>query len=167
MGNKMKKFFVSALIQVVAILFLTAALAGEKSSIGPYKVGKKDLCPVCGMFVHKYPNWVGQIVFNDKTYASFDGAKDMFKYYFDLKKYNPKKKIDDIGGIWVTDYYTLRLIDGKTALYVVGSDLLGPMGRELIPHRSAKAADNFMKDHGGNKVLKFDEVDIDLIESLR
>ena len=167
MGNKMKKFFVSALIQVVAILFLTAALAGEKSSIGPYKVGKKDLCPVCGMFVHKYPNWVGQIVFNDKTYASFDGAKDMFKYYFDLKKYNPKKKIDDIGGIRVTDYYTLRLIDGKTALYVVGSDLLGPMGRELIPHRSAKAADNFMKDHGGNKVLKFDEVDIDLIESLR
>ena len=167
MGNKMKKFFVSALIQVVAILFLTAALAGEKSSIGPYKVGKKDLCPVCGMFVHKYPNWVGQIVFNDKTYASFDGAKDMFKYYFDLKKYNPKKRTGDIEGIWVTDYYTLRLIDGKTALYVVGSDLLGPMGRELIPHRSAKAADNFMKDHGGNKVLKFDEVDIDLIESLR
>lgn len=167
MENKMKKLLVSVSIQVVAILFLTAALAGEKPSVGPYTVGKKDLCPVCGMFVHKYPNWVGQIVFNDKAYASFDGPKDMFKYYFDLKKYNPKKKINDIGGIWVTDYYTIRLIDGKTAFYVVGSDLLGPMGRELIPHISAKAAENFMKDHGGNKVLKFDEVDIDLIESLR
>lgn len=163
----MNKCLVSVSIQVIIVLFFTAALAGEKSSIGPYKVVKKDLCPVCGMFVHKYPNWVGQIVFNDKTYASFDGAKDMFKYYFDLKKYNPKKKVDDIGGIWATDYYTLTLIDGKTAFYVVGSDLLGPMGRELIPHRSAKAAKNFMKDHGGNKILKFDEVDIDLIESLR
>ena len=142
----MKKLLVSVSIQVVVILFITAALAGEKPSVGPYKVGKKDLCPVCGMFVHKYPNWIGQIVFNDKTFAFFDGPKDMFKYYFDLKKYNPKKKMGDIEGIWVTDYYTIRPIDAKTAFYVVGSDLLGPMGRELIPHINAKAAENFLKD---------------------
>ena len=84
-----------------------------------------------------------------------------------LKKYNPKKRTGDIEGIWVTDYYTLRLIDAKKAFYVVGSDLLGPMGRELIPHINAKAAKNFLKDHEGKKILKFDEVNIDLIESLR
>ena len=143
------------------------AWAEKESSIGPFKVTKKDLCPVCGMFVHKYPNWEAQIIFNDKTYAFFDGAKDMFKYCFDLRKYNPKKTIDDIVAIWVTDYYRVKLIDGHKAFYVTGSDVLGPMGHELIPHASEKAAKHFGKDHGGNKILRFDEIDLNLIESLR
>lgn len=149
------------------LLFGSEVLSEQKPSFGPLKVGKRDLCPVCGMFVHKYPNWVAQIIFYDGTHAFFDGAKDMFKYYFDLRKYNPKQTHDDIVSIWVTVYYTIRLIDGREAYYVVGSDVLGPMGRELIPHKSEKAARHFAKDHGGNKVLRFDEIGIDLIESLR
>ena len=57
----------------------------------PVKPDKKEKCPVCGMFVYKYPDWVGEIIFNDGSTAFFDGAKDLFKYYFDLKKYNPGK----------------------------------------------------------------------------
>jgi len=150
-----------------SFLFMAPAATTEKTTIGPLKVGKKDLCPVCGMFVYKYPNWVAQIIFEDKTYAFFDGAKDMFKYYFDLRKYNPKKKLENIVAIWVTDYYTTKLIDGREAYYVVGSDVLGPMGLELIPHKSEKAAHAFVKDHGGNRTLRFNEVDLNLIETLR
>ena len=119
------------------------------------------------MFVSKYPNWIAQIIFDDKTYVFFDGTKDMLKYYFDLNKYNPKKTRDDIVMIWVTDYYTTRLIDGKKAVYVTNSDVLGPMGKELIPHASAKAANHFVKDHGGDKILAFGEIDLNLVESLR
>jgi nitrous oxide reductase accessory protein NosL len=142
-------------------------LAGEKSSVGPFKVGKKHKCPICGMSPHKYPNWTAQILFSDNSVAFFDGPRDLFKYYFDLRKYNPSKTTDDIVSIWVTDYYTVRLIDAKTALYVLGSDVLGPMGREFIPHTSEKAARQFVKDHGGEKIPEFDEIDLDLIESLR
>jgi len=164
MNKTLSGFFIWML---VASISLCLAFADERSNIGPFKVGEKDLCPVCGMFVYKYPNWVAEIIFHDKTCAFFDGAKDMFKYYFDLRKYNPKKTKDDIVSVWVTDYYTTKLIDGKKAFYVVGSDVLGPMGHELIPHKTEKAAKSFMKDHGGKRICGFDEVDINLIESLR
>lgn len=165
-GGKMKSVPILIICFVVHLL-LTNPLAGEETSAGPLKVGEKDLCPVCGMFVHKYPNWIAQILFDDGTYAFFDGAKDMFKYYFELTKYNPKMTRDRILSIWVTNYYTTGLIDGRNSYYVVGSDVLGPMGRELIPHKSEKAAGHFAKDHGADKILRFHDIDLNLIESLR
>lgn len=163
----MKNILVVILWCLALSLSCGRPLAEEKLSTGPLEAGKKDLCPVCGMFVSKYPNWIAQIIFADKTYVSFDGTKDLFKYYLDLDKYNPQKTHDDILMIWVTDYYTTRLIDGKKAFYVTNSDVLGPMGKELIPHASYKAAKHFVKDHGGDKILGFGEIDLDLIESLR
>ena len=71
---------------------------------GFVKPSPKDKCPVCGMFVAKYPDFVAEIVFKDGSYAVFDGAKDMFKYYLDLKRFNPAKKPADIRSIYVTDY---------------------------------------------------------------
>ena len=69
----------------------------------------KDKCPVCGMFVAKYPKWVAEIVFKDGSYVVFDGCKDMFKYYFNMEKYTKKKSRDDIAEIYVTEYYTLKI----------------------------------------------------------
>ena len=163
----MKRILVVILWCLALSLSCGRPLAEEKLSTGPLEVGKKDLCPVCGMFVSKYPNWIAQIIFDDKTYVFFDGTRDMLKYYFDLNKYNPQKTRDGILMIWVTDYYTTRLVDGKKAVYVTNSDVLGPMGKELIPHASDKAAKHFVKDHGGDKILAFGEIDLDLVESLR
>ena len=163
----MKKILVFILWCTALSLSLGRTSAEEKLSTVPVEVGIKDLCPVCGMFVSKYPNWIAQIIFDDKSYVFFDGTKDMFKYYFDLHKYNPQKTTDGILMIWVTDYYTTRLIDGKKAVYVTNSDVLGPMGNELIPHASEKAASHFVKDQGGDKILRFSEIDLDLVESLR
>jgi len=118
------------------------------------------------MFVAKYPDWITQILFKDGSYAFFDGAKDMFKYTLDLKKYNPPKKPGDIESIFVTDYYSLNPIDGLQAYYVAGSDVYGPMGKELIPFAKEEEAKEFMKDHQGKSILRFKEVTPDLIRSL-
>ncbi len=85
----------------------------------------------------------GPIIFKDGTHAFFDGAKDMFKYYFNLKRYNPSKGLQDIDSVYVMDYYDLAWIDGTRAFYVIGSDVYGPMGRELIP---------FKDETGGKRV---------------
>lgn len=158
--------FLLTLVSVISWV-INPCRAEERAAIGPLQVGKRDLCPVCGMFVHKYPSWLAQVVFSDGTCASFDGPKDMFKYLFDLRKYNPKKSLGDIAGLWVTDYYATKWIDGKQARYVIGSDVLGPMGHELVPLGSDKAAQSFAKDHAGARILKFDEVDLNLVESMR
>ena len=154
------RWIISAFIVLIACTLVTA---GEK---GPITPAAKDKCPVCGMFVAKYPVFAAEIIFKDGSYAVFDGVKDMFKYYFNLVKYNPGKKLTDIDSIHVTDYYDLKWIDGYKAFYVEGSDVYGPMGRELIPFEKKEGAEQFMTDHVGKSLLKFDEISYDVITGL-
>jgi nitrous oxide reductase accessory protein NosL len=39
------------------------------------------------------------------------------------------------------------MIDGYTALFVIGSDVYGPMGKALISFETVNGAKEFMKDH--------------------
>ena len=155
------KTFLIAII--ILVLSFEVALAAE---IKPLQAGKKDKCPVCGMFVYKYPDWVGEIIFKDGSSAFFDGAKDLFKYYFNLKKYNSKKTKDDVAVIYVTEYYDMKLIDAKSGFFVIGSDVYGPMGKELIPFVSKTDAEEFQKDHKGMRILKFEDIKPAVIKKL-
>jgi nitrous oxide reductase accessory protein NosL len=151
------------IVVLMLCLITTSASAGEKKPVRPLQ---KDKCPVCGMFVAKYPDFIAEIIFRDGSYAVFDGVKDMMKYYFALDKYNPKKKRADIDSIYVTDYYDLTLIDGIKAFYVIGSDVYGPMGRELIPFGSRSDAEEFRKDHQGKAVFEFRDITYDAVKGL-
>lgn len=132
----------------------------------PVKPSPKDRCPVCGMFVAKYPDFLAEILFKDGTYVFFDGTKDLFKYYFNLEKYAPSKTITQIDRIYVTEYYSLDMIDGYEAYYVIGSDIYGPMGKELVPLANEEDAKAFLADHMGKSILRFSEITQDLIEGL-
>ena len=137
---------------------LLAVWAGLAPAQGVVKPGAKDLCPVCGMLASKYPNWVAVVQYRDGHAHFFDGAKDLFKYLHDLAKYAPGHRREDIAVIQVTDFYSLARLDARTAFYVVGSDVLGPMGHELVPLATRADAEDFLKDHKGKRILAFDEV---------
>ncbi len=130
---------------------------------GPAELKKDDRCAVCGMFVAKYRPWIAQIIFSDNSYVAFDGPKDMFKYYLQLNKYAPTKKVSDIASIYVTEYYSAKLMDAKDMFYVTGSNVLGPMGDELVPIATELQAQEFLKDHRGKAILKFPEITKELI----
>ncbi len=130
------------------------------------KPGAKDLCPVCGMLVSKYPNWIAVVAWKDGHIHFFDGAKDMFKFLMDLGKYAPGHRKEDISGIYVTDFYNLERIDARKALFVIGSDVLGPMGRELVPLASQGDAEDFLKDHKGKRILSFEAVSKEVVNTL-
>jgi len=121
-------------------------------------VTKDEKCQVCGMFLHYYPTWIAQINYPKGETYKFDGVKDMLKFYF-----NNEKGIVDV---LVQDYYTLETLDARTAYYVIGSDVLGPMGNELIPFKSKKSADSFSLDHKGKKVLSFQKLTSKLVHNL-
>ncbi len=126
-------------------------------------VPTKAKCPVCGMFVSKYPKWAAHIKYNGKNYY-FDGVKDMMKYYiFDGDFPYDRSSISEIT---VSDYYTLEEISAKEAFYVLDSDIFGPMGRELIPFKSKKSANAFMDDHNGKAMVKFDEITDKMVMAL-
>lgn len=122
------------------------------------EVPKESKCPVCGMFVAKYPKWVGLIEHkNHKFY--FDGAKDMFKFYFDPKRYFYNDGVtSEFKDVFVTDYYTLQQLKANEAWYVLGSNVYGPMGHELIPFETKEKAMQFANEHNGKEVISFDEI---------
>lgn len=153
---------------VLALLVLAACASSEPTERdgGPGRPGERDACPVCGMFVAPYPNWVAQVVFEDGSTAFFDGSKDLFKYLLARDRYLPDKRNVPVTSIYVTDYYELRPVEARTASFVIGSDVLGPMGSELVPLASLAAAREFERDHGGARIVRFDEVTPELLKTL-
>lgn len=138
---------------LLLLLVLTTSVTHAASSPSP-----KDKCPVCGMFVAKYPDWVVVATFKDSTTYFFDGAKDFFTWYHNMKKFTPSRNQTAISTIFMRDYYHLKHIDARAAYFVIGSDVYGPMGKELVPFEKQSDAQAFLKDHQGKKILRFNDV---------
>ena len=167
MNNRSRREFLKRLTLLAAGAALAPILIPNlQAAQGRPVITKKDRCPVCGMFVYKYPKWVAQIVFADGSYYFYDGAKDMFKHYFDVPKFSRGKSADQIRDIYVTDYYEVELIDARSAFYVIGSDVLGPMAHDLLPFKDRESAQEFLEDHHGQSIVRFDEVTRELVYSL-
>ncbi len=158
----------AALLGMILMIAIVVSLIDVADSAERKRRGitKKDKCPVCGMFVYKYPKWVAVIELADGTSYFYDGAKDMFKHYMNVSKYTPSKVGQDIVSLEVTDYYAVSLIDAKEAWYVIGSDVFGPMGHELIPFETQVSAKEFLEDHKGTRILRFQDVTEDTIKAL-
>ena len=155
-----------AVLLGVLLILAVFALPADGESLPPLSPAPGDKCPVCGMFVAKYPDWTAQVRFEDRRTAFFDGAKDLFKYLLEIGSYHPGRTPADIAAVYVTDYYTLAPVNAKEAFFVVGSDVYGPMGRELIAFSTSARAEEFMDDHKGQEIIRFDAVTADLLQTL-
>lgn len=159
---------------VLALLATVAPsrpVAAEPAALSPAaaaaRPGPGDKCPVCGMFVAKYPDWVATVRFQDGTVAWFDGAKDLFKFLLRPERYAPSRRAGDVERVTVTDYYTLAPVDAHQAWFVIGSDVYGPMGTELVPFAREAAAREFMADHHGTGLLRFGDVGPEVLRALQ
>jgi copper chaperone NosL len=156
----MKRLFI-----LMLALFISVPLAYALDGM-TLKPAARDKCPVCGMFVAKYPDFLALIVFKDGSYAAFDGMKDMMKCYRNMRKYIPGKTTKDIQSIVATEYYNLKRIDAMKAYYVIGSDVYGPMGKELIPFEKEPDAAAFLKDHQGRTMIHFRDINDKVMKEL-
>lgn len=132
-------------------LYLTQKRSGTNTLMEKLEPPKDAKCPICGMFVAKYPKWVAMMQTATGKKLWFDGVKDMMKYYFNHHQERFEK-------ILVNDFYTLKPIDAKSAWYVIGSNVYGPMGEELIPFKTKEDAQTFQKEHFGKKIIRFNEI---------
>jgi nitrous oxide reductase accessory protein NosL len=145
---------------------LGLALAGPTAALDLPSPGERDTCPVCGMFVARYPDWIATVLYRDGHAHHFDGAKDLYKYLLDMPRWAPGHRAEDIAAIGVTEYYGVTRIDAREAWYVIGSDTLGPMGHELVPLATQAEAEEFLKDHKGTRLLRHGDVTPKLLEDL-
>jgi copper chaperone NosL len=146
-------------MRLAAALLLAAAagpIAAEPAATP--EPAPTDTCPVCGMFVAKYPEWIATVLYKNGLAHHFDGAKDLFKYLLNMPRWAPGLRAEDIASIGVTEYYGTSRIDARKAWYVFGSDVLGPMGHDLIPLETQADAEEFLRDHKGKGILRFDAI---------
>lgn len=147
------------LLKIIVAVVCMVGLAGSLAfSAQPKMPDKKDRCPVCGMFVAPYPDWIATIVLKDGNQLFFDGCKDLFHYYFKLPAGQGKGARDEIAEIYVTEYYSTQLVPVDDVFFVLGSDVYGPMGKELIPVANKELAESFMRDHSGTQILPFKKI---------
>lgn len=143
-----------SLLLLFFLLFgVTCLQAGAGNLPDP---GEEARCEVCGMFVAPYPQWIATLEMKDGRHFYFDGPKDLFICFFDLQKYLPGSSYDDVAGLFVTEYYTTRLLPAKEVYFITGSDVLGPMGVEMVPVAGREAAETFRRDHAGTGLMRFD-----------
>lgn len=141
--------------RLVLALLLCSLCTAALAAVPPLP-GKDDRCAVCGMFVAPFPQWVSVLEFKDGRRFYFDGPKDLFICFFDVAAQIPGASPDQIAGVYVTEYYSTRLLPATEVLFVTGSDVLGPMGQELVPVLGREAAETFRRDHAGQKIMRFD-----------
>ena len=122
-----------------------------------FTYNKKDKCPICGMFIYKFPDWTAMMIIGKKRYY-FDGVKDMMKFYYKQTAKNIQ--------VYAQDYYTKEIINAKKAYFVTGSDIYGPMGEEFIPFKTKKEAKNFLFDHKGKKILLFSQITKEVVKKI-
>jgi nitrous oxide reductase accessory protein NosL len=121
----------------------------------------KDRCPVCGMFIYKYPKWAATMRLRSGEQIYFDGVKDLMKYYLYTEKFHYDRA--EIVQMEVPDFYTLRPLDARKAWYVIGSQIRGPMGNELIAFGTRQRAETFLRDHHGIRIVRWDAITPSLI----
>jgi len=144
------------IVALIALFLLTASCSGV-STTGPHVIETHKECPLCGMIPAKYPLFNCQIIFEDDTYEAFDSAAGMLIYlHFPDKTGFPLKKVRKI---YFKDYLYEKWIDAETTWFVVGSEILGPMGIEFLPVSSKKMALELKKEEKGAAVVSFHDVD--------
>jgi nitrous oxide reductase accessory protein NosL len=174
--TKNREFF----LVVVLLLAVTAGCAapGSKSAgqsaakgvsqvaLGqPMEISENVSCGKCGMYPAQYPRWHAQIIFKDGLMTPFDGCKCMFNFLFAMDKFDKTHSRDDVEVAWVKDFNSGTWINAVEAHYVVGSSMMGPMGKELIPFTDNAAAMQFHQEQGG-AIMEYGAITPEVLKGL-
>ena len=133
-----------------------------------FEYDKNTSCLVRQILVYKEPKWIAKIEARNGKTVYFSSPKSLFEFYhrpgkwFDVGVKNER----DFSKIVVTDYETLKPIDGEKAFYVYGSNRTSPAGDDLPAFATKEGAIKFAKAHHGKRIMQFDKVSDALIRLL-
>jgi nitrous oxide reductase accessory protein NosL len=139
--------------------------SGEVTVHQPMEIPEDVSCGKCGMFPAKYPRWQSQIIFKDGTMTPFDGCKCMFNFISAMGEFDKTHTMDDVSAVWVKDFNSATWINAVDAYYVVGSNMMGPMGKEVIPFTDQSAAMKFHQEQGGS-VMMYSQITPEVLKTL-
>lgn len=119
---------------------------------------ERERCPQCGMFVDLAPRWNAGLVDGSGSPRVFDSPKCMMRWA-------AAESGSGSRDAWVVEYYDQERRPMANVVLVMGSDVIGPMGADLVPVAPGESAERFITDHGGRVVAPGD-VDADVLREV-
>lgn len=164
-----RQFYPVKLILLVTVFFVisTVSLSQGAQETTPGEIPENISCGCgkCGMTPSINQTWQTQVIFKDGTMKAFDGCRCMFGFLLKMAHYDKHHSSSDIAAVWVKDFITGDWMNARDAHYVIGSDGLGLMGKELIPFGDKQSAESFCKRYGG-QVTMYSSISTDTIKPL-
>jgi copper chaperone NosL len=162
------------------------SLSGSGEAPEPIALTAEYQCDVCGMVIPNHPGPVAQIFYADEepsdhdNPARFCSAWEAFQYNFERQD-----RGWSVSAFYVTDYsavdYEIKESGGDTLIsshpdadafvaaedvtFVVGSEVKGAMGQDLIPFSDRGDAESFQEKYDG-QLAGFDGVTRETVDQL-
>ena len=131
-------------ILLFCFLIPTLALADEQAG---HDHGKREECPVCGMWIDQYQKTAGEVVHKDGKIEHTCGVACLLRLVLDEGE-------DRFSSLKVTDWTDHKLVDAHTASYVIGSKVIPDMIPNVIAFETREKAEAFQAKKGG-EVISF------------
>lgn len=148
---------------VVAALWL-AACSEKTAPAHALEITQGTVCALDGMVLQDFPGPKAQILYERDEPEFYCDTKEMFSIFL-----RPEQK-RQIVAIYTQDMAKADWVhpqgywvDAKAAFYVVGSSRQGSMGPTVASFAAEADATTFAKQFGG-KVLRFDQVTLDMVD---
>ena len=161
--------------RLVTALFVLLLFAGceEQTDTSltqqpPVRFQPGDECHVCGMLIARFPGPKGEAYVSRREQPlKFCSTRDLFAWLLQPETAAVVHSVY-VHDMAQTDWAhpeDARLIDARSAWYVVGSERLGAMGPTLVSFAERAAARAFADSYGG-RLLRFDDITLQLFQSL-
>jgi nitrous oxide reductase accessory protein NosL len=125
---------------------------------GRMQISPEDRCPVCGMKVIRYPKFAGAIQLRNSATFYFCSTGCMIRSWMHPEIYLATTQTELKQPV-VKEYFTGRQVDGRSIIFVFGSDVIGPMGPALVPVMDENYLKVFKKRHGGKSRFLLNDMD--------
>lgn len=145
-----------ALGALLAVTLAPALGGGCKKDASTPPAAAPGRCAHCGMKLTQGSAWLAELAAADGSKKTFDTPRCALT----------ARLATGAGTLRVQDFYDRKWRDASEVRFVIGSDVLGPMGPDLVPVDVARAP-KFMKDHEGDRALALDEVTKAVLEDLK
>jgi nitrous oxide reductase accessory protein NosL len=125
---------------------------------GQFRIGAEDRCPVCAMPVSEHAKFASAIELADERTFYFCGTGCMIRAWMHPDVYLHAARTDLKRAV-TRDYFEGRSLDAGEAVFVAGSDVVGPMGPALVPLRNDADVRTFSDRHGGKATFRLADMD--------
>jgi copper chaperone NosL len=162
----------ACMILLLSVLGLVAC-GGQEDTVEPVAqhpvhVHDGQECDLCGMIINQFPGPKGQLFTRGNNQPlAFCSTRDMFAYALQPEHKHRVQSVfvHDVSTAEWGDMSQAKYIDAKQAYFVIGHNQLGAMGPTLAAFADLGAAEQFVKDHGG-EIKRFEDIDQSVLNGM-